>query len=380
MPVRILISNVFISMLFIFSWWLSRYRIRPVYIALPIGIGIIINLVNAGFLAGGVNAPVFIMVPMLPVMGFCFGGRPLALIASFVSVGLVIGFVVAEKFNLTSPVLDPTTITMQRASIMLSIVFASYIIGHTYETSRGYAEQRIVEVSHLASLGTMAGGLAHEINNPLAIVMGSANHLEKMATKGSLDVAALLSASQRIDASSKRIAKIVSTLVMYARNDAATPLEPIGLRSVVQNVMDLLDHQFKNTSIELRVSEIADNTVVMARVVQATEALLNLVNNAIDAVKGNVNAWIAVDCVVHPTHIDLRVTDSGPGIGPQLQKKIFTPFFTTKEVGQGTGMGLSLAASLMNQQNGSLTLDTESRNTRFVLCFVRSFALPVSQA
>ena len=119
--------------------------------------------------------------------------------------------------------------------------------------------------------------------------------------------------------------------------------------------------------MELSVSEIRKGLVIECRPSQISQALLNLLNNSFDAVANLSHAWVRLDVVERDGSVELSVTDSGKGIAPELREKILQPFFTTKELGQGVGLGLSISNGLIESHRGMLRMDTRSSNTRFVV-------------
>jgi len=221
----------------------------------------------------------------------------------------------------------------------------------------------------MASLGTMASGIAHEINNPLTVIAGQAHQLEWMAQKGDADPKEIEALAARIAAMTGRMAKIVAGLRAYARDAAGEPLTSCSLREALEDALALSRERFTKAAVELRIDPIPYELTIMARPTQVTQIVLNLLDNAYDAVQNQDERWVAVTAATAGGRVELRVTDNGPGIPRAARAKIFTPFFTTKEVGRGTGLGLSICAGLMAQHGGEIVLDEKSPSTSFVLRF-----------
>jgi signal transduction histidine kinase len=372
MPPRIVISNVVVSLIFLATPLLARSGARPSVLAAPIMLGLLVILFNAGMLAGGVNAPVAALSPLLPMLGFCFGGRRLGILGLVTVLALIVWLVIAERLGLVAPLLDPVTVSMQRASMLLFIVAGAYSIGATYESARRLYEQRLVEVSRLASLGTMAGGIAHEINNPLAVIAGYGHRLGYLAESGPLDAQELAGLSQRIVAMTKRMAAIVAGLRAYARDDCSEAPLPTLVAECIDDACAFGAERFKNAGVELRQLPVPADLRILARKTQVTQVLLNLLNNAFDAVEPLPQKWVEIGCSTAADMVTVTVTDAGPGLPPEVLANMFVPFFTTKEVGRGTGLGLAICAGIMARHGGDIGVDERAKNTRFLVRFPRS--------
>jgi C4-dicarboxylate-specific signal transduction histidine kinase len=231
-------------------------------------------------------------------------------------------------------------------------------------------EQRtqLIYASKMSALGEMAGGIAHEINNPLTVIGAKATVLREMIVKGNLDLTRMLTQVDKIDSTVSRIARIVRGLRTFARNGDSDPMNAVDLKVIVENTFELCVERFKRENIELRVHEIPD-VQICCREIQVSQVLLNLLNNAHDAVKGQPENWVDLSFEDMGTHIRMIVSDSGPGIPFEVADKIMQPFFTTKEVGQGTGLGLSISKGIVESHGGRLYLDKSAPYTRFVADF-----------
>ncbi len=140
----------------------------------------------------------------------------------------------------------------------------------------------------------------------------------------------------------------------------------ISVASLIEDTLSFCRERFKNHEVNLTVHCPAE-LKVHARPVQLSQVLLNLLNNAHDAVEGLSEKWIKIESAERDGLIEISVTDSGAGIPIQLQEKILQPFFTTKEPNRGTGLGLSVSNSILMSHKGSLSIDSKCANTRFVV-------------
>ncbi len=241
------------------------------------------------------------------------------------------------------------------------------------ESQRLIAEQQmqIVRSAKLSSLGEMAGGIAHEINNPLAIIHGKAAQLRSFAESGSLDANKVKVFAEKIERTAWRISKIIRGLRSFARNADHDPCEKVMLSSVIEDTLELCRERFKNYGVELRVPVIPE-LELFCRPSQISQVFLNLLNNAFDAILDKPIRWVELGLEPREDSVRISVTDSGAGIPPEIAEKMMQPFFTTKEVGKGTGLGLSISKGIIEDHGGALRLDSACANTCFRIELPRS--------
>lgn len=231
------------------------------------------------------------------------------------------------------------------------------------------AEQQalMLHSSKLASLGEMAAGVAHEINNPLLVIAGKVEQVKRQHEQGSADAATILKHMDSIRSTVDRIAKIVSGLRSFARESGGEPFAVASVREIVDETVALCAERFRNHAIELEIPPI-DDLEVRCRPYQIAQVLLNLLSNAFDAANGGLSErrWVRLEVKRTRGTVEIVVSDSGDGVLPALREKIMMPFFTTKEVGKGTGLGLSISQGIMADHSGSLDLEADADFTRFV--------------
>ncbi|MCM2282364.1 MAG: transporter substrate-binding domain-containing protein, partial [Bdellovibrionaceae bacterium] len=243
-------------------------------------------------------------------------------------------------------------------------------------------QAKLVSSARMSALGEMAGGIAHEINNPLAIINGRANQLQELAVAGNVDSKVAARIASSIEVTVSRISKIVRSLRHVARDTEFDPYELIPVAQMIEETLELSEQKMKHHGVELRVIQETPDANVECRPVQIIQILINLINNAYDAVMERpADKWIEVRVREFTKDsenwVDISVADSGGGVPDELLDRVFLPFFTTKGVGRGTGLGLSISKSLAEDHRGQLFLDRQAREiegrTRFVL------RLPVRQ-
>ncbi len=244
---------------------------------------------------------------------------------------------------------------------------------HTDITKLKEVRERLSETAKLASLGEVAGGIAHEINNPLAIISSNASLIKILSKKGLNDhLDKHEKAVDTILATVKRISKIIDGMKLLVRDQATVGFKVHDFKNVIEEPISLCLENMKSKCIEPKI-EIDQSDLVLINATQLSQIVLNLVGNAIDAVDGTEDPWIKVTSEVKGDVIRLYIIDSGSGIPKEILKRMFEPFYTTKEVGKGTGLGLSISKEIMEKHGGRLFYDEKHENTCFCI------ELPIQQ-
>ena len=227
-------------------------------------------------------------------------------------------------------------------------------------------QARMISSAKLSSLGEMASGIAHEINNPLAIIKGKAYHILKKLEAGEVNVEFLSKEISKIEQNSLRIVKIIKGLRTFSRHGEGDPFQTVTFKSLLDDVLELCYERFKYQGVLLKTSGELE-TEILCQETQFAQVLFNLINNAYDAVCILKDPWVEVNVQKSSETVKISITDSGDGIGSDIAEKIMQPFFTTKEVGVGTGLGLSISKGIVEMHNGKLYLDQNCANTRFII-------------
>jgi len=216
------------------------------------------------------------------------------------------------------------------------------------ENEKSNLKVQLQHSDRLASIGTLAAGVAHEINNPLAIIKGNLFFLKKSADATTLPI--LDMQEKAVD----RIAKIVNALRTYAR-PASNTLEVVNIHQTTLETLTLLAPLFKKQKIVFDTIFNSVRPLTKANLGRLQQVLMNLLTNARDALEtkdGPRN--ILIETADVEGGIELAISDDGPGIEPAVIDHIFDPFFTTKPVGKGTGLGLSICQSIVKDFNGTI--------------------------
>lgn len=227
-------------------------------------------------------------------------------------------------------------------------------------------QEQMIQNSKFVTMGTLLGGIAHEINNPLMILNGNAQQL-KMIINKNMDKEVLFKKIDNISHATFRVKDIIGNLVGLIK-DENIEKEDVDLDNLVQSVINIFDHSFKSKNINLEYS-INENIKWNCNSVKVKEMLLNLIKNSYDAIKESKNPWIKIEIKTSKKMINIDITDSGMGLDKKVSSEVFDPFFTTKEIGSGYGLGLSISKKIAESHNGNILYKEKKGNTNFNLNF-----------
>ncbi len=289
----------------------------------------------------------------------------------------IFGYRVMHKYGLLIVASKPTEsvwhLWVERAKVVFSFyilccgVFMFLLYRYLYgEHLLEMQKVQLVQNSKMSVLGEMAGGIAHEINNPLTIIKGRSEQLERMLQREDFEKEKALTLVKGIEKTTLRISNIVKGLKMFSRSGEMDPMTVSYLTDVINSGIELCQEKFKNGNVELKIAE-TPSVALYCRETQISQVVLNLLSNAFDAVVGADNAWVELSYKEYAKNIEIIVTDSGRGISAEIEEKIMQPFFTTKPVGKGTGLGLSISKGIIEAHDGKLFLNHNCENTQFVI-------------
>jgi len=238
-------------------------------------------------------------------------------------------------------------------------------------------QAKLVQAAKMASLGELVAGIAHEINNPLAFILAHQGTVERLLTDVAVKLPAdsglerpLAKSVERVKAMKLglgRIQELVLNLRRFSRLDEGD-FQTVNVRESIETVLALLGHRL-GARIDIRrhyhaVPDLYCSPALLNQVV------MNIIGNAADAITGT--GAIDIETFNDETTYTIRISDTGPGIPPELRERIFEPFFTTKPVGSGTGLGLAIAYSVVQAHKGAITVDSSpSGGTSFTITIPR---------
>ncbi|MEQ1723032.1 MAG: HAMP domain-containing sensor histidine kinase, partial [Pseudobdellovibrio sp.] len=220
--------------------------------------------------------------------------------------------------------------------------------------------------SKMASLGEMSGGLAHEINNPVAIISGRAQQLLMMLQKDNISKEVLINGLENISTTTKRIDRIIKGLRSFSRDTEIESHTEANLKNIIEDTLTFCEAKFKNFGIDISYT-VSEEINIECGPTQISQVLLNALNNSYDAIIESNIKWIKIEASETNNEVRIQITDSGNGIPEHLRDKVMQPFFSTKEIGKGTGLGLSISKGIMEAHKGQFYINHESTNTQLVM-------------
>ncbi len=228
--------------------------------------------------------------------------------------------------------------------------------------------QKTMEMIHqarLASLGEMAAGIAHEINNPLAIIEGSTYQLSK-SLSGNADGQ---KRTEQIKNSTARISKIIQGLKKFSRTSKNTQMSMHSAKFIISESIQLCDPKIHRHHCKVNF-DCKEDSWILADDLELEQVFVNLINNSIDATKTDPSkCWINITLTREDNDAVIQVIDGGNGIPQNIQEKLFNPFFTTKPTGEGTGLGLSIVKGILDSHHAKIGIRNEMKNTCFEIRF-----------
>lgn len=230
-------------------------------------------------------------------------------------------------------------------------------------------ETAMIQSEKMAAIGQLAGGVAHEINNPLGIILGFAQNVAKRIKPGDEYELPLRS----IEREAVRCKNLVQDLLTFS-SVGKSDKERTQLKDSVDGALSLVLAQTKVKSVDL-IKEYEEVPEIHANRTQIQQIVVNLCNNAIDAMPAGGKLWVRLKNAAggDANSVCLEVQDTGAGISPENQSKIFNPFFTTKEVGKGTGLGLSLVYEIVQKHNARISVESKvGQGSKFQIVFPRA--------
>lgn len=231
------------------------------------------------------------------------------------------------------------------------------------------------ELEHLnkiASLGRMASGIVHEINNPIAIIRGYELIYSTLKKNNALTPEKYEEMHVKIQQMAERIQHIIKGLKIIAHKDNCEFNSLVSIQYLIKESIELSALKIKESAVSIEFEELNPDVEVWGDHVQLSQIIINLISNAIDAINHLSSPWIYIFCKREDKFIKIYVKDCGNGIPKEAVEKIFDPFYTSKKVGKGTGLGLSISQKIAEAHKGELYVDTSEPNTTFVLKLIDS--------
>ena len=257
--------------------------------------------------------------------------------------------------------------------IIGTLMITRMIVVQQERSNREQAQlnEELIQSSKMAALGKLAAGVAHEVNNPLAVIREKAGWmrdlLEEEDVKASPNFQEFEDAVNKIEQHVERAGNVVHRMLGFARR-----MEPvcndIYVNDVLKQTTAFLDNEIRFRNIELIWRLNPDIPTIQSDASQIQQVILNLFNNAIDALDRNGHITVTTGYEPESDMVSISIRDNGPGMDKEVQRRIFDPFFTTKKVGEGTGLGLSISYSIISKLGGSIRFESEvGQGTEFII-------------
>ena len=248
-------------------------------------------------------------------------------------------------------------------------------------TKRLQEEQQLIQASKMATLGEMATGIAHELNQPLSVIKTASSFVTKKIRKGEkIKDDILQTMTEEIDSHVDRASKIISHLREFGRK-SDVKREKVLVNEALENALEMFSQQFRLRNIEVEKKLDPHLPCILANTNRLEQVFINLLINARDAIEERTEKAkdsalpkrISLTTRVTNGKVTIEVGDSGIGIPQHLLDRVFEPFFTTKTVGRGTGLGLSISYGIVQDYNGSIEVETkENEGSKFIIRFPSS--------
>ena len=239
------------------------------------------------------------------------------------------------------------------------------------DRKKAASDEMAIQSSKMAALGKMAAGIAHEINNPLAVIGEKAGWMKDLLgleeVAKSENFQELLDAVNKIEYHVVRAKTVTHRLLGFARR--MEPMEErVNINEILDESIDFLENDARYRNIDIQTNYAPDLPLTTTDQAQLQQVFLNIINNAIDAIGKDGEITINTRPIKQNNRISIEISDNGPGISKEVLQKIFDPFFTTKEVGKGTGLGLSISYSIIEKLGGRIMVASdEGKGTTFTI-------------
>lgn len=239
------------------------------------------------------------------------------------------------------------------------------VVHHYREvTQQKHLQRKLVQNEKMAALGMLAGGVAHEINNPLGGILAFAQLMMRDLDKKSSVYADL----QEIEHAAIRCKKIVEDLLSFSRQSYETEQQEVPINEMIDKILPLVRLKLRSSKIELLPKFDNSDPCVVGSPTRLQQVILNLLTNAAQAIGQGGTITVKTHCNREQKIAQIEVEDNGCGIPSENLGRIFDPYFTTKDVTDGTGMGLSISYSIITEHKGQIEVESEvDCGTRFII-------------
>ncbi len=347
-----------------------RFRKRKILLSLPLVATLYIGIFY--FIHKITGDSPFMVGLVLPLFGGWFGNALTGLLYAglgiFINVGISYysGFGFIASHSLPSffflPLVGAIVGKYRSLSYALKIEVAQRL---RIEAQMLRQQTKLLESGRFVAVAQMAGGIAHDITNPLMIIEGMVDRIRKL---GSDENKKREDSLDKILANTQRIATVIGGIRAIAGVPEDDGIEVVDVEAMLDDVVSIAKERFRSSHTGLTVKNFCGTTFIKCQRTQISQVLLNLLNNSSDAVCSlNGQRWVEIDVEKVDGKVQIAVTDNGPSVSIEVRDKILQPFFTTKRTKTHMGLGLTLSKQILDRHGGEIFFDAKSEHTRFVV-------------
>jgi signal transduction histidine kinase len=267
--------------------------------------------------------------------------------------------------NLALTIIRVCALAISNARTYEKIKVSEESLKHAYDALKR-SQAQLIQAEKMSALGTMVAGIAHELNNPLMVIL---NYIQYCLRKTS-DDDKRFSVLHDTEKQTKRCIDVVNSLLAFSHMDEELDggFQKTRCSTVLKQVLRLLSYRIAKEEVKITTSCDGDMPEVSIKMNSIQQVFINIILNSLDALKDCDKKEIHIAMGVTDKFVHIKITDSGPGIAQENLEKIFDPFFTTKPTGQGTGLGLSICRSIIDMHGGKITCHSKpGQGTEFTI-------------
>lgn len=228
-------------------------------------------------------------------------------------------------------------------------------------------EVKSLQSERMAFFGKIAGAVAHEINNPLAIIHGSIQLLQRKHSTNQMSPELFLKSSKQMMQATQRISSIVKNIQACSTDSSNETRDLVDISDLVENVAQIFSSLARNQNVNFKFTSPQIRAEIECQPTEISQAILNLLMNARDAVAHALDPTILLETKILGDRVLIRVSNNGPTLNSEMREKIWEPFFSTKAEGKSLGLGLSISKAIVKRHGGSIELDKDRMETSFVI-------------
>lgn len=312
------------------------------------------------------------LIPLCLITAFYF--KPLYGLVFFLVNLIILGIVThLNQSNIFYPIHSLPNFKEIFLLYLFLVLITSYLLSFLFIQLHGLLKDEVskqksllLESAKFQSLGQMASNLAHDINNPLFTIQGKLHQIRNLLSQDQLDLDKCDNIIEDVEATILRLSQIVKGISTFARQGRGDQMVSVSADELIRGIVLLASDRIVQSGITFDI-KVAPDTRVICYPSYISQVLINLLNNAIDALEHADVKLIQVEALTVDKWVEIHIKDSGPGVPDVIQSKIFDSFFTTKKFGKGTGLGLSISKGLIDIHEGNLKYQRVGNMTDFVV-------------